>query len=175
MKALISILLMISSLSVWAREAQIEFKFKYNQLKPGMEVYDLKEGSKLNAGKSGFSKKKDSLPLGAQLADSSIKLETNHKKRIVLVYQNSTDQEIHFFAVPPSFDPVENAIGFRLLGPADNKIYKVPAGSYWYRVIEFRLGPNFWGESVAITHQLVQVEPSKANTFSNMLTSDEDL
>lgn len=175
MKFLVSFLVLFLSFSAMAIEPQIDFKFKYVEMKPGMEIYELKEGSKFGAGKMGYSKKKESLPLGALLEQSSFKLNLNFKKKIVMVYHNSSDQEIYFFSAPPSFDPVENSIGFRLVGPSNNKIFKVPPGSNWYRVVEFRLGPNFWGENLTITHTLIQVEATKAKAFSNKLTAEEDL
>ncbi|MCP5467718.1 MAG: hypothetical protein H7A32_00425 [Deltaproteobacteria bacterium] len=106
----------------------------------------------------GNTKKLSEIPLGKEIQNSTLYLETNKSKRFILVMKNNSSKTLHFFAAPHELSPPELSLGFKFKCLCLNHVYKIPPGEYWYRVVEIHLDDNFKNKEVNVTHDLIKVD-----------------
>jgi len=105
-------------------------------------------------------------PVGSPISSASFQLAPGQKKRFVLIVQNNTDKPQHFFAAPHSAKPEEQALGFKFKCLCINHAYSINPRETWYRVVEFRLSPQFEGDGLAISHTIIGIDSKRAASFS---------
>lgn len=105
-------------------------------------------------------------PVGSPIVGSSFQLKPGQRRRFVLIVQNSTDKPQYFFAAPHSAQPEEQALGFKFKCLCINHAYTINPAEFWYRVVEFRLSPQFAGEGLTITHTIIGIDKKRAASFS---------
>ncbi len=109
-------------------------------------------------------------PIGAPLRGASFELTPGEHRRFAMVVQNSTDHPLYFFAAPHRVQPEEAALGFKFKCLCVNRTYAVGPKEIWYRILELRLGQNFMGNELTLTHTLVGIDKKRAAAFSTFST-----
>ncbi len=105
-------------------------------------------------------------PIGTPIQGASFELTPGQHKRFAMVVQNTTDHPLYFFAAPHRVQPEEAALGFKFKCLCVNRAYTVGPKEIWYRVLELRLGQNFVGNELTLTHTLVGIDKKRAAAFS---------
>lgn len=140
----------------------IQISWDYKKIPAEMKIFEL--GTKpVNLWQMGTGKTLQELPISSEINQSTLILMPGMKKTFALVYHNTTDKPLRFFAAPHQAMPVEHSLGFKFHCLCINHIYDVPPGEYWYRVVEFHLAKEFVGGNFNVTHTLVPVEEGRKN------------
>lgn len=144
-----------------ASKTAIQLAWDYKQVPPTMKIYELnpQKGAKLwdTENVSQLSQ----APITTEIPNSVLNFTPGESKMFVLVFKNDSKQTLHFFAAPHSVNPPELSLGFKFKCLCIDHVYEVPAGQYWYRVVELKTAPNYVGDKVTITHSLIQVDASR--------------
>ncbi len=106
-------------------------------------------------------------PIGAPVQGASFELMPGQRKRLAMVVQNTTDHPLYFFGAPHRVQPEEAALGFKFKCLCVNRAYTIGPKETWYRILELRLGQNFVGNELTLTHTLVGIDKKRASSFSN--------
>jgi hypothetical protein len=56
-------------------------------------------------------------------------------------------------------------LGFKFKCLCVNHAFTVPKGEVWYRVVEIRLAPDFLGDSLSLTHNLIGITKDRVSEF----------
>ncbi len=144
--------------------AKIDIKWLYKDFANLVNIYEVKGRPQLWQTNSVANL--DAAPIGSLISDASFQLEPGQKKRFVLVVQNSTDKPQYFFAAPHSARPEEQALGFKFKCLCINHAYTINPKQTWYRVVEFRLSPQFEGDGLIITHTIIGIDKKRAASFT---------
>src|SRR5665647_1623507 len=84
------------------------------------------------------------------------------EQSFALVMHNSGKEPVYFFAVPHVVRPGTSSTGLHFECLCTGKIYKVPPGAYWYRIVRLQADKNFRAHAVELTHSLVGVSATDA-------------
>ena len=140
----------------------VRILWDYQNVTGEMKIFEP-DSRPLTLWQMGNTFKKEELPISQEITASTLKLMPGMKKQFILVFQNTTDKPIRFFAAPHQATPLENSFGFKFHCLCINHIYDVKPGEYWYRVVEFHLAKEFVGDHLDIKHVLVGVDDSRKN------------
>lgn len=147
-----------------ARPVKIEIQWSYKNFAPQVMLYEAKRGARLWEAKS-VTTLADA-PAGERMQSSTLVLGAGQDKRFVLVVQNPTDKPLFFFAAPHVVQPPEEALGFKFKCLCVNRAYMVGPHEIWYRVVEFRLSPDFAGQGLTVMHTIIGIDEKRADAFS---------
>jgi cytochrome c oxidase assembly protein Cox11 len=100
------------------------------------------------------------------MPSTTLTLEPGQDRRFVLVVQNTGDQPLYFFAAPHVVQPPDQALGFKFKCLCVNRAYIVGPHETWYRVVEFRLSPDFAGQQLTVMHTIIGIDKKRADAFS---------
>jgi hypothetical protein len=166
MKYIISVLMFAAlACPAWAEpNVKINVKWLYKDFSSPVNIYEAKGRPILWQTGSVASLAK--APVGEQIAASSFEMLPGQKKRFVLIAQNSTDKPQYFFAAPHTVHPEEESLGFKFKCLCINHAYTINPKETWYRVVEFRLSPQFVGKELTITHTIIGIDAKRAASFS---------
>lgn len=153
----------------FAKDVPVTVKWEHKNIPPGMKIYDLKSGSKAALWKTDTVKSLKEAPVGNEIPTGEMKLATGSKKRFVLVYENKSDQALYFFAAPHQAEPAESSLGFKFKCLCINHAFKIQPNEIWYRVVEIRIAPKFLGDRLTLTHQVIGLDPAKAEDFNKSM------
>lgn len=163
--------LVTASLAMLALEASAEpltakIDWQYQNIAPGMHIYELKSGTKAPLWQTATVKDGALLPVGKEIADGELHIEKGTPKRFVLVYQNTGDTPLYFFATPHRAEPAEYSLGFKFKCLCIDHAYSVGPHETWYRVVELRTSREMAGNTLALTHMLVGIDRARMEKFS---------
>jgi hypothetical protein len=161
----LALVLSILASSAWAEPTvKINVQWLYKDFSSPVSIYEAKGRPILwqTGSVASFAK----APVGEQIATSSFQLSPGQKKRFVLIAQNLTDKPQYFFAAPHTVHPEEESLGFKFKCLCINHAYTINPKETWYRVVEFRLSPQFVGKELTITHTIIGIDSKRAASFS---------
>ncbi|HEY5993875.1 MAG TPA: hypothetical protein VIU46_04655 [Gallionellaceae bacterium] len=165
MKRLSVFLLLIwSSAFASDKPVEINIQWEYKNFAPQMALYEVKGFARLWDARSVASLA--DAPVGARMPGTTLELKPGQYKRFVLVVQNPTDKPLYFFAAPHVVQPPEEALGFKFKCLCVNRAYTVGPHETWYRVVEFRLSPDFAGQRLTVMHTIIGIDEKRADAFS---------
>ncbi len=165
MKRLFVIMLLVSCSAFAAdKPVKIDIRWEYKNFAPQMALYEVKGFARLWDTRSVASL--SDAPVGARMQGAALEMEPGQGKRFVLVVQNPTDQTLYFFAAPHVVQPPEQALGFKFKCLCVNRVYVVGPHETWYRVVEFRLSPDFSGHGLTVMHTIIGIDEKRAEAFS---------
>lgn len=163
--AVFVVLLCVPSV-VGADEVRAQIKWKYKNFPAEMKTYEVAEGQKPRMWTTKTVTSIKDAPVGSQISGSSLILDKGSQKRFILVAHNTTDKPIYFFAAPHGVEPVENALGFKFKCLCINFAYEIGPGEVWYRVVILKVSPDFYGDAMTLTHNLVGIDQKRFSKFS---------
>jgi hypothetical protein len=165
---------------VWGQTAgdsvTVKLFWNYDALPKEMRVFELKSGEKKRLWDTDMVKEPGALPIGEPIPEDTLLLKPGQNKKFVLVFKNTTDKTLNFFAAPHQMKPEANALGYKFKCLCINRVYEVKPGWYWYRVVEMRVSPQVSGTYLEVTHSLfgVTVEKARGLKFQPMGNMDMD-
>lgn len=143
----------------------IGIQWEYTNLPLRMQIHELSGNIPMELWTTGSSSLDKKKPYGLEIEDGKFALSPGSKKSFMLVMENHTDKDVYFFASPHSALPVEHSFGFKFKCLCVNHAFTVPVGHVWYRVVEIRLAPNFLGDSLSLTHNLIGITKDRVSEF----------
>lgn len=164
----------VASLSTQGESVTVKLFFKYFGLPNEMKVFQLKPEDKKKLWDTEVVKTEGELPVGSEIKGDTLVLKTGQNKKFVLVFKNTTDKTLAFFAAPHEMKPESNALGYKFKCLCINRTYEVEPGSYWYRVVELRISPQVSGDYLEITHSLFRVT-AKSNSLQYQPMKNMDM
>lgn len=151
-------------LLVWplgaANPVSISILWEYKGIPAEMKIFEPGT-TPLTLWEMGVVKTKEQLPVSVEISDSILKLVPGMKRQFVLVYHNTGNKPVRFFAAPHQATPVEYSLGFKFDCLCVNHIYSAAPGEYWYRVVDLKLAKEFVGDHLNIVHTLVAVDDER--------------
>ncbi|MBI3548777.1 MAG: hypothetical protein HY078_07055 [Elusimicrobia bacterium] len=127
--------------------------WEYHGLPAGMKVYEVKQGG-YPVWLTGVVQTLSDAPVGKEIESGTLFAKAGEAKRFVLVYKNPTNKMLRFFTNPHQISPPTVGLGFVFQCTCINHLFSVPPNRYWYRVVQFRLTPDFQGTSLDVKHHL---------------------
>jgi hypothetical protein len=163
MKYLISFCILL--LCARAHAVAVKIEWDYKDVPPGIKIHTLKGNPKL--WKTESLKQTSQLPIKDEIKDATLQLDPGDVRRFALVYTNTGEKPLYFFAAPHSAEPAENSLGFKFKCLCVNHAYKVAPGETWYRIVEFKLAPKFVGDKLTLKHQLIGIGKDRADDMNS--------
>lgn len=143
------------------KTVEARLTFDHRGLDGKMEVYEAARGAKMRIWTTGVVDDINELSLGEKVEDA-FKVRRRGFKKLVLILRNPGQNTLYFFAPPHQVIPPEQGIGFAFKCLCVQRVFKVPPGKVWYRVIALRLFPKFRGGPVELRHSLVGLPRAEA-------------
>lgn len=173
MKRIFSALLLagISNLTLAAPAVKVNIEWNYKDFTDPVIIHEVKGQPPLWHTDSVTNLA--TAPISEPIAGSSFLLEPGQKKRFALVVKNTTDKPLYFFAAPHMAHPEEASLGFKFKCLCINHAYTIGPKETWYRIVEFRMSPNFVGDELTITHTVIGIDKKRAASFSNEPTMSD--
>lgn len=160
-RIILALLLAAAGCPAWSGQpVTVNIAWRLKDFAGTATVYEVKGNPFLWETKSVASL--DAAPVGQPISGSSFELAPGHKKRFALVVQNPTGQPMYFFAAPHTAQPEEQALGFKFKCLCVNRSYTIGPKQTWYRIVEFRLSPDFAGTELTVTHTLIGIDEKRA-------------
>lgn len=147
-----------------APQVKIDIQFEYKNFAPRVALYEVKANARLWDTKSVASAK--DAPIAGPMQGTVLAMAPGQDRRFALVVQNTGDQPLYFFAAPHVVQPPEQALGFKFKCLCVNRAYKVEPHETWYRIVEFRLSPDFAGDGLTVMHSIIGIDEKRADAFS---------
>ncbi|TGJ99421.1 hypothetical protein EHO59_16305 [Leptospira semungkisensis] len=145
----------------------VRINWLYKGLPGKMEIYELASQRPVRLWDTGTGASLSEIPVSSPIEGSQLVLSAGETRKFSLVYKNTTQEKLYFFAAPHAVNPPEFGFGFKFKCLCVNHLFQVEPGSVWYRVVEIRTMPNWASEEFDITHTLVRVDPSQAKEWEN--------
>ncbi len=155
-----------------ADKVVIEIKWEYSQLPLKMEIREPAGSQILALWTTGSVPAGKNAPFGKEIPDSTLILKPGSKKQFLLVMKNDSDVPVYFFAAPHQALPVEHSFGFKFKCLCVNHAFTVPPKETWYRVVEIRLAPEFLGDRLILTHNLLGMSKERMTQFEKSAQSN---
>ncbi len=146
------------------KSVKIDIQWEYKNFNLPVALYEVKGFAHLWETKSVASP--SDAPIGERMQNTVLTLSPGQSKRFVLVVQNPSNQKLYFFAAPHVVQPPEEALGFKFKCLCVNRAYIVGPHETWYRVVEFRLSPDFAGQGLTVMHTIIGIDEKRADAFS---------
>ncbi len=166
--ALLAVLLLAAAPALAAdhtsNPVRIEIQWMYRNFTPQVMLYEAQRGARLWEARSVPSL--GVAPVGARIEGPVLMIAPGQDRRFVLVVQNPSDKPLYFFAAPHVVQPPEEALGFKFKCLCVNRAYMVGPHETWYRVVEFRLSPDFSGHGLTVMHSIIGIDEKRAESFS---------
>ncbi|TGM34800.1 LIC11469 family lipoprotein adhesin Lsa20 [Leptospira biflexa] len=157
---------------------KLDVKWEYTSLPLEMEIREPSGAQVLALWTTGSVPEGKKAPFGDPIPNGQIVLKPGSKKQFLLVMKNTTENPVYFFAAPHSAMPVEHSFGFKFKCLCVNHAFSVPPKETWYRVVEIRLAPDYLGDSLVLTHNLIGISHERMLQFeksaSKSLPSEMD-
>ncbi|NNN06317.1 MAG: hypothetical protein HKL90_10495 [Elusimicrobia bacterium] len=151
----------------------VHIRWTYDGVPEAMKIYELKPG-KWSVWKIGTVVDLKDAPVATEIPGSILLMKKGQKKRFALVYKNTTDKTIYFFAAHHIVKPAEDTLGFNFLCLCTNHVYKVSPGQTWYRIVELRLARDLDGNALDVLHQLIKVDAARGERFKGGMHAQMD-
>ncbi|TGL87134.1 hypothetical protein EHQ68_11275 [Leptospira congkakensis] len=148
-----------------ASKVSIFIKWETTKLPLQMEIREPSGEQNLVLWTTGSVKEGKRAPFGDLIPESLLILKPGSKKQFLLVMKNPTDRAVYFFAAPHSAMPAEHSFGFKFKCLCVNHAFTVPPKETWYRVVEIRLAPDFLGDQLTLTHNLIGISRERMLQF----------
>ncbi|TGK52753.1 LIC11469 family lipoprotein adhesin Lsa20 [Leptospira bouyouniensis] len=148
-----------------ANKVKLDVKWEYTSLPLEMEIREPSGAQSLTLWTTGTVQEGKRAPFGDPIPDAQIVLKPGSKKQFLLVMKNTTENPVYFFAAPHSAMPVEHSFGFKFKCLCVNHAFSIPPNETWYRVVEIRLAPDFLGDSLVLTHNLIGISRERMLQF----------
>jgi hypothetical protein len=146
----------------------------YGGVPEGMKLYDLRPGV-WKTWLTGVAPNAEETPAAREIPDATVRLRRGETRQVVLFYRNATKSPVRFFAAPHSVTPARAALGFKFLCLCTSRVYTVPPGGVWYRVVELRVARDFAGDRLTVVHQLLSADEKSAADFRDGMSRKEAL
>ncbi len=125
-------------------KAALRLRFQYQPGAlpgPGLQVYEAASGADslwaMEALPPGSAP-----PRGAPLKDNTLFLAPGEARRVIVVYENPTAQDVGFLVLPHQESPGSLGPQTWLTCLCMAFVYQAPARGAWYRVIQVKAGPD---------------------------------
>lgn len=148
-----------------ANKVKLDVKWEYTSLPLEMEIREPSGAQSLTLWTTGTVQEGKRAPFGDPIPGAQIVLKPGSKKQFLLVMKNSTEKPVYFFAAPHSAMPVEHSFGFKFKCLCVNHAFSIPPNETWYRVVEIRLAPDFLGDTLVLTHNLIGISRERMLQF----------
>ncbi|WP_108959487.1 LIC11469 family lipoprotein adhesin Lsa20 [Leptospira ellinghausenii] len=161
-----------------SNKVKIDVRWVYTSLPLEMEIREPGGAQALALWTTGTVQDGKRVPFGDLIPNGQLVLKPGSKKQFLLVMKNPTDKPVYFFAAPHSAMPVEHSFGFKFKCLCVNHAFSVLPKETWYRVVEIRLAPDFLGDTLVLTHNLIGITKERMLQFekgaSKSLPSEMD-
>jgi hypothetical protein len=153
-----------------SKVVEIQIKWDYTQIPLKMQIREPSGSQVLALWTTGSIKKGKPAPYGNEISDGKLFLKPGSKKQFLLVMENETVEPVYFFAAPHQALPVEHSFGFKFKCLCVNHAFTVPSKETWYRVVEIRLAPDFLGDQLTLTHNIIGMTKERMSEFEKSAT-----
>ncbi len=150
-----------------ADKVSIQINWEYSQIPLKMEIREPSGSQSLALWTTGSVASGKTAPFGKEIPESMLVLKPGSKKQFLLVMKNETDSPVYFFAAPHQAQPVEHSFGFKFKCLCVNHAFTVPPKETWYRVVELRLAPDYLGDQLKITHNIIGITKQRMSEFEH--------
>ncbi|MCW7466700.1 LIC11469 family lipoprotein adhesin Lsa20 [Leptospira levettii] len=161
-----------------SNKVKIDVRWAYTSLPLEMEIREPGGSQTLALWTTGTVQDGKRAPFGDPIPNGQLVLKPGSKKQFLLVMKNPTENSVYFFAAPHSAMPVEHSFGFKFKCLCVNHAFSIPPKETWYRVVEIRLAPDFLGDTLVLTHNLIGITKERMLQFeksaSKSLPSEMD-
>lgn len=148
-----------------SNKVSIHIQWETTTFPLNMEIREPSGAQTLALWTTGSVKEGKLAPFGELIPDNTIVLKPGSKKQFLLVMKNPTEKAVYFFAAPHSALPVEHSFGFKFKCLCVNHAFTVPPHEIWYRVVEIRLAPDYLGDELTLTHNLIGISRERMLQF----------
>jgi len=143
-------------------KTEFQFVFQTRNFPLKVRLFNASEKKKLKIGSTVIVKNIRDLPANREWPNQIIPSFAGEDRKFLFVIENQTEKDFYFYATPHSWNPEEDAIGSTLYCLCYNTLFRIPAGSIWYRVGLITSQPVKMGERTTIVHRIVGVDKSRA-------------
>jgi len=161
---ILKMMLLLGNLSfASASPVQVNITWSYQNFPSHIELYEpIDSYSGKFVAQTKVIDKLSEAPLGKKITGPlSVKLKSSTSA--ILVVENKTDEELYFFAVPHVLNPHHASAGHYFECLCNSKVYRVPPGKFWYRIVRVNLNSSFQKiKAFEINHQIVGIAKSQA-------------
>lgn len=137
--------------------ATVKVAWEYRDFHGKIETYEAPAGAKLWETK--IYKAGERVPLGPPVKDDLLFLEPGKPKLAVIVYRNQTPKTQTFYVIPHVADPAAHTADLDYKCACTGERYKVPPGTTWARVIEYKISPKVKAGEKIYTWMVAVGEP----------------
>lgn len=168
------LLLLLWQVSAFASTSKVAITWSYENFPLKIELYDVKpEKASYISETKAVAGLKDAPVTKDLKGEMEAKLDSSTPA--VLVVKNDTKKDYYFFAVPHELNPHHASAGHYFECLCIGRVFHVPAGKTWYRIVRLNLNKSFKGlKRFTINHQIVGVTEEEAKTtYKDRLRNDE--
>ena len=142
---------------------EVEIAWTYESFPLRIEIYAVKPERSAYISETGIADKLKDLPVAEKIVGQKLKTQVGASTAFVLVTENTTKEDVYFFAVPHELNPHHASAGHYFECLCIGRLYKVPPGKFWYRIVRLNLNKSFKTLSgFTITHQIIGVSKAEA-------------
>lgn len=132
----------------------VQMMFIEKNMPSSMELYEVPAEQILDVGTYKYAKISDGLPFQTKMR-SEMLVKRGVPKYFAMVIKNPTKENKYFYASYHQMRPEEASLGYLLQCLCVNKLFVIPAESYWYRIGSISLSASlFIKETIAVKHNL---------------------
>jgi hypothetical protein len=152
-----------------AAPAAISVTFRYEKFPLQLELYNVKRPARDRVAETAVTGDLAHSPITKPLR-GKIPLGPESEKAFAMVVHNTTKEAVYFFAVPHVIRPAASSLGLHFECLCTGKIYKVPPGAFWYRIVRLQTDKTFHAAVAELEHSIIGVSAAEANgIYKNQL------
>jgi hypothetical protein len=136
------------------KEAVVKIRWRYESFPEKVQLYDVSEEVRFDISQTKSVERIDDAPLNGEFPDT-FRMDTGTSRSFALVIDNKSGSDLYFFATPHVIHPGEAAHRHRFECLCNSKVFKVPKGRVWYRIVRFDLEKDFDKPELEATHTIV--------------------
>ena len=145
------------------RFVDVEIGWTYETFPLRIEIYEVKSDRSPYVSETGIADKLKDMPIATKIAGQKIKAGVGRSVAFVLLTENTTKEDVYFFAVPHELNPHHASAGHYFECLCIGRLFKVPPGKFWYRIVRLSLNNTFKTLSgFKISHQIIGVSRAEA-------------
>lgn len=163
--AFVSGLLLIAASSAFAkpRSTEVSITFDTRDFSFPVRLYRVKRGFEDAVARTRVVKSLADAPLNGELR-SPLPVPPDTEVPFALVLKNDSTDTLYFFAVPHVASPPEASAGIYFECLCNHRIFAVPPGMTWYRIVRLQSDKLFGAKKLELKHSMVRVKEQEALT-----------
>ncbi|MGZ3683971.1 MAG: hypothetical protein ACXVCI_08965, partial [Bdellovibrionota bacterium] len=149
--------------------ATISVAFRYENFPLQIELYNVKRTARDRVAETAITYDLAHSPITKPLR-GKIPLGAESERAFAMLVHNTTKDPVYFFAVPHLIRPAASSLGLHFECLCTGKIYKVPPGAFWYRIVRLQTDKTFQAAAAELEHSIIGVSAADANgLYKNQL------